>query len=262
MSNEIKYKFGTKEWATESKGIYVGCKNNCEYCYQRANMCKRWKKRLVEDWPNMHLNPTNFNEKPYLIEGRLMFPSTHDIFLEILPETIDYLNRWLEVGNEILIVSKPRFIVIEKLCKALEHYKDKIIFRFTIGSRQDEVLQIWEPNAPSYKERLLCLEHAKINGYHTSVSIEPYLDDDVIGLAEALLPFVTDTIWVGKMNEPGFRVDIESWPAENKVYYYQLLELLSDEFVEKIYQHFKDNPQIRWKESIKKVVNLPDEEIG
>ena len=216
----------------------------------------------VADWPQMRLNKEAFNEKPYLIEGRIMYPGTHDIFLETLPETVSYLRPWLKLGNNILITTKPRFNVITLLCDALQDYKNQITFRFTIGSMHDEILNVWEPDAPKYRERMLCLEHAKTQGYQTSASIEPYLDGDVIPLAESMLPLITDSIWIGKMREVDFRVETSWFDEEGMDVYNKLLELLSDEFVEHIYRHFKNNPKIHYKDSIKKVIGLPEEPIG
>ncbi len=44
--------------------------------------------------------------------------------------------------------------------------------------------------------------------------------------------------------------------AENQAAVEQLLEWQSDEAIQKLYRRYKDNPIIKWKESIKKVIGL------
>ena len=74
--------------------------------------------------------------------------------------------------------------------------------RFTIGAMDDDVLRYWESGAPSFAERLAALKHAHGQGFRTSVSAEPMLDvPHAVELYEAVVPFVTDTIWFGKMND-------------------------------------------------------------
>jgi len=44
------------------------------------------------------------------------------------------------------------------------------------------------------------LQLAFYKGYKTSVSLEPFLDKDPIPLIIKVAPYITDTIWVGKLN--------------------------------------------------------------
>ena len=44
--------------------------------------------------------------------------------------------------------------------------------------------------------------------------------------------------------------------AENQAAAEQLLEWQNDAAIKQLYNKYKDNPQIKWKESIKKVVGL------
>ena len=102
-------KTGTKEWAEVNKNFVIGCKHACRYCYARA-MAERFKRvKDVEEWKKTHINSKKLFEKPRKVKGRIMFPTTHDILPEYLFQTVEYLNDWLAVGNEILIVSKPTF---------------------------------------------------------------------------------------------------------------------------------------------------------
>ena len=74
------------------------------------------------------------------------------------------LRKLLAAGNEVLIVTKPHLECVERLCRELAAYKEKIVFRFTIGAMDDELLAFWEPGAPAFAERLAALKHAHAAG--------------------------------------------------------------------------------------------------
>ena len=140
-----------------------------------------------------------------------MFPTSHDITPQFLEECVTVLRKLLAAGNEVLIVTKPHLECIERLCRELAAYKEKIVFRFTIGAMDDELLRFWEPGAPAFAERLAALKHAHEQGFRTSVSAEPMLDvPHAVELYETLVPFVTDTIWFGKMNDVRKRVEVKT----------------------------------------------------
>ena len=64
----------------------------------------------------------------------------------------------------------------------------------------DETLQLWEPDAPLFKNRMKALNLAHEMGFKTSISIEPFLDFNPISLILKVQDFVTETIWIGPMN--------------------------------------------------------------
>jgi hypothetical protein len=253
-------KFGTREWAEVNKNLYVGCEHNCRYCYARYNALIRFKKiRSAEEWKIPRLIEKALNEKPRLYKGRIMYPTQHDILPDQIDVHVNYLRKWLEMGNSILIVSKPHYKCIERICDELEQYRSQIVFRFTIGSKNDAVLKFWEPGAPSYEERLSSLIYAFLNGFKTSVSCEPLLDTDSSFVYE-LLPYMGDTLWLGKMNFIIPRVDTKGWTEKDFGYLDEVKQACSDEYIKGLYAEFKDVPRIKWKESIKKVIGLPDED--
>jgi hypothetical protein len=211
----------------------------------------------------MKLLPYKLNEKPYNLNGkRAMFPTTHDLFPEYIEEIIKYLEGWLKCNNEILIVSKPHIECITAICDKLASFKGKIVFRFTIGSSSDKILKFWEPNAPSFQERFNSLMYAFEHGFKTSVSCEPFLDGDIVALVKNLLPYITDTIWVGKMNHIRERVNTRGW-TENDWKFLKIVEdSQTDDNIRKIYEQLKNEPKVRWKDSIKLVMSLPEEKVG
>jgi DNA repair photolyase len=208
----------------------------------------------------MEINEKAWLERTRKLNGRIMFPTTHDILPEHTKIVIAYLKGWLECGNDILIVTKPHLDVIKDLCEAFVKCRDQITFRFTIGSIDDRVLKFWEPGAPAFEERFSSLVWAQERGFKTSVSCEPFLDSTILYLAEKLYPYVTDTIWIGLMNRIGDRVDTTDWTPKQMACLDEVKEWQKRQTVLDLYNYLCHLDKIRWKDSIRKMLNLP--EIG
>jgi DNA repair photolyase len=138
----------------------------------------------------------------------------------------------------------------------LYHHKDRILFRFTIGSANDEVLSFWEPGAPSFRERLGSLKLAYHHGFETSVSCEPMLDDGIEDVVAAVEDYVTDAIWIGKANKLASRLSLNKAPAEIVQAGRLLEDSQSNARIEQLFTKLGDHPKIKWKDSIKQVVGL------
>jgi DNA repair photolyase len=193
-------------------------------------------------------------------QGRIMFPTTHDITPEFMVPCANMLVDMLKVGNEVLIVSKPHLEVIRYLCSVLSSplgWRGKILFRFTIGAMSNRILKLWEPGAPDFWGRYRALAHAHDAGFATSVSMEPLLEPErVEELVEAFTPIVSDAIWIGKMNKSMVRIPEEKRTEAVKKEMDRIKEWQTDEVVKTIYDELKDHPKIKWKESYKEVVGL------
>lgn len=250
----MRKEFGTYEWADSTINIINGCGHNCKYCFSRE-MASRFKRKDPNSWKDEELNLRQFTQRIPQKDGIIMFPSTHDITPDNIQHTLPFIVRLLERGNRILIVSKPHLECVTRICSTCVQYRDQIMFRFTIGSKDNQILSFWEPNAPSYEERKESLMYAFNNGFRTSLSCEPMLDEKVETLIEDLQDYVTDTIWIGKMNFVIRRLrangynDSESLAAANRI-----LEIQSDEKIISLVNRLSDNPRIRWKDSIMAVV--------
>ena len=185
-----------------------------------------------------------------------MFPASHDITDNNWSACVIVLVRLLKAGNKVLIVSKPHYNCIASICTVFEGYRDKLTFRFSIGSCDDKILSYWEPNAPDYQERKEALEVAFNSGFETSVSIEPMLDSENVDiLINELSPYVTHSIWIGKMNHLGRFGKVSDMILRQAID--DIKRGQSDAVIKEIYQRHKDNPLIRWKNEIKKVVGIP-----
>lgn len=252
----MKTVFGTYEWAEATFNIINGCSHNCKYCFSKE-MAIRFKRKEPESWPLEELNIHQFNSSIPHRDGIVMFPSTHDITPDNLQYTLVFLSRILENNNRVLIVTKPHYECIKRICETCAEYRDKILFRFTIGSTDDEALSFWEPGAPSYAERKQSLIYAFSKGFQTSVSCEPMLDANVENVVLDLQGYVTDAIWIGKMNFVMRRLKMNGClDAETEQRASKLLQEQDDRNIIDLYNRLKNNPIIKWKESIKKVVGL------
>jgi len=191
-----------------------------------------------------------------------MFPSTHDITPKNLSECLVVINRLLDAGNKVLIVSKPQWCCITVICESIKvnfpnFWQNKVTFRFTTGSTSDAVLKFWEPNAPGFTERWACLKYAYEAGFDTSVSCEPYLDAHPEYVYAATESLVTDKIWVGMLRDFDNRVVMDSVTLSEKAVYVKPLKALQNPmFVKTIYNNMKELPKIEWKDSIREVLNL------
>lgn len=247
---------GTQEWSSYSVNIQTGCSNDCKYCYAK-NIAMRFGTKTPDNWcePDMrkHDIVRTFRKR----EGRAMFPSTHDITPENIDDYCYVLRSLLLAENSVLIVSKPSLECIKRICKEFADARRKILFRFSIGSTDSATLKYWEPNAPSFEARLEALKYAFGQGFQTSVSTEPMLDTNVDELIEAVRPYVADSIWLGKMNRinqilslncPG---DLEARQRAAK-----LMAQQNDDWIRELYRKYQNNPMIKWKDSLKKVLGI------
>ncbi len=198
-SKSQKITLGTKEWADSNVNIYYGCSNNCRYCYAKK-MALRFKRKTEDTWKIMEPNIQQINKGYGKRKGRVMFPTSHDITEETLDQCVFVIKKLLTAGNEALITSKPHPQCIKTICETFTSFKKFIQFRFTITSYQNDLLKFWEPGAPSFEDRLNALQIAFNNGFKTSISIEPFLDKNPFQLVEKLQSYVTESIWIGKMN--------------------------------------------------------------
>jgi DNA repair photolyase len=246
-----KFLTGVAQWARYSYNFGIGCSHDCVYCYARgcALRFKRvenrsaWSKEVIkESMPEVRK-----------FRGLVMFPSAHDISPFYLPTAVTQLKALLECGNKVLIVSKPHLECISTLCSEFPSYKSQITFRFTISTFDRKITKLWERGAPEPRERFACLQHAFRQGFTTSVSMEPMLGgaQDALATFHKLVPYVTETIWLGKMNH------INRWgpaTAEVSAACWYIRKMQSDEAILHLVHRLRHHPQVQWKDSIQEVL--------
>jgi DNA repair photolyase len=255
IATELKPKqSGTREWAKQTVNCCTGCSHDCLYCYAKLRQVN-YRKVRPEDWHLERIREKDVFKKHKKYPGRVMFPSSHDISDHNWSACQIVLDNLLKAGNEVLVVSKPHLTCIGATCALFKDYRDNLIFRFSIGSCDDRVLSFWEPNAPSYEERKASLKFAFDKGFQTSVSMEPMLDSvNIDALISDLMPYVSDTIWIGKMNYLGWIS--RGFNEQQMQMVRKIKDGQTDYAIWKLYGRYQYNPKIEWKDSIKKVVGL------
>jgi len=244
---------GTREWADYNVNCAKGCANNCRYCYAKM-MAKRFGRCTEENWKNMEIRRNIVEKKFRKFNGRVMFPSSHDIvdLPEIKEACFTVIKNLLEVGNELLITTKPKPSIIKEIIERFGAYKSQIQFRFTITSSNEQLLSFWEPNAPTFEERLESLMYAYQEGFKTSVSIEPFLDYEPQNLVKTIAPYVTESIWLGPMNY----IPRNNIPEKDRPQYEKIRKNYEISHLKEIYEDLKDFPKIRFKDSMAIKLNL------
>lgn len=244
---------GTKEWSVKSVNCVNGCSHACRYCYARWDAAERYGRIAPADWETMRVRPHDVRKRHKRYDGRVMFPTTHDITPAVLDDCITVIGNLLEARNELLIVSKPHLGCIQEICRTFLKERSRIMFRFSIGAIDDQVLSYWEPGAPPFAERFQALVSAHAWTFATSVSCEPLLDaSDAVKLFRKLEPYVSDSIWFGKMNRIDQRVIDGTSPEAIEA----IKRGQTDERIREIYEALKDEPKVRWKESYKAVLGI------
>lgn len=251
---------GTYEWSQHTLNFQTGCEHNCLYCYSKE-MSVRYGRSDTASWTVPAIRQHDVIKKIKEYDSIVMFPSSHDITPNNLNESLLFISNILNAGNKILIVSKPHLECIKAICKQFKNNKNKILFRFTIGSVDDDVLKFWEPGAPDFKERYECLKYAFKKGFQTSVSCEPMLDNNIAAVIKKVIKYVTETIWLGKANNLLGKTG-QGRLERNGVATPEVLQKANelndwqdDANMIALYNKYKSDPKIKFKESIKRVLS-------
>lgn len=237
------------DWSKKTVNFCSGCSNDCIYCYAKG-MLTRFGHVKEGEWSNMIIREHDVKKEHRDYGELVMFPSSHDITPKVLKEAVMVLRNLLKVGNSVLVVSKPRYECIKRLCNEFKDYKDNILFRFTIGATDNDILSFFEPGAPRYEERKEALRYAFDSGFKTSVSVEPVLDmNKVIDLFFDLEPFVSETIWIGKVNHVKKNIKVEG-PEVDRVVKEQC-----QENCDLVFELLNKEPKVRFKTGFVKEIN-------
>lgn len=247
---------GTKEWAEVNFNFQKGCHNDCVYCYAKATAI-RFDTSTSEGWKN----PCIVKPKHWPKNKTVMFPSSHDISSSNVETAIECLFKLLERDNNILVVTKAKYSAVNAMISALRAqrfsaYKERVSFRVTIGTADEKTLRRFEPNAPDFHERFMALRNLYIAGIRTSVSAEPLLGgiDTFNDLYLRVKRYLTDGIWVGKMNSARYRIRINTDRKFDEKLIDWIQEKQSDEKMLALYLKYRDDPRVHFKDSIIDVV--------
>lgn len=264
---------GTKEWAWKTVNLIKGCDVNCSYCYAKA-MGKR-RGIIEENWKHMEINWKMVNKGYGKVKKKsdapwdIMFPSAHNIPIKepYFSACMKVLGKMLKAGNSVLVTLKPFLSVVKAICNDFYKYRNKMAFRFTIGSCDSEILKIFEPYGPSFEERIDALEYATASGFPTTVSAEPLLDLTPYKLISEVEPFLSEidyakdigTIWIGLLKVKYLPISLRK--GKIKAYLDKLLPALKFEHFYLYYERLYNHSRVKWKESITSLLVMNDIKI-
>jgi DNA repair photolyase len=269
-------KTGTREWSEHSVNCCVGCSHDCLYCYARLQARRFGQIKTAADWrreqpvaPAIIRQPQNYHGR---YKGVVMFPTRHDLTPGNRESCMAVLKKLLAAGNQVLLVTKPHLEIMPEVAGVARAYPNgpwetgyrHFEVRCSITCLDDDVRRQWEPGAPDIQERIEALRYLHAEGIPTSVSIEPNLQPDrVHRLVEIINPYVSGTIWIGKLNQMQARLKwafdgTHGLPAEDQAALADAAKALrlqqSDEAVMSVVQRLKAHPLVRWKDSYQEVI--------
>jgi DNA repair photolyase len=225
----------------------------CRYCFAWARARRFRQVKDAHEWATPR--PLKFDAKAWRkkYHGTVACFGSHDITPANLPQCRAAIESLLQAGNRVLIVTKAHLECVQHLCGQLGRWREQVEFRVTIGSPCDSHLSYWEPGAPMSAERLTAAEHIHAAGYKLSFSMEPLLCD--LSSLRALVNHVNpmaDSIWIGKLNDVRRRVVIAT--PEDRRQVERIEAQQTDERILEIVAALKDDPKVRWKDSIAETV--------
>lgn len=241
-----------------TRNIQHGCERNCHFCYG-AEGADRRNQRRRDDWDFPVIDLNKVNRKYRKVPKRIMFPTTHDITENNIETCLVVLKRLLEVGNNVLIVSKMSSNIFERLTTELWDFRQQLEVRITITAWDQLIKSIFERNSPWTEDQLPILESVLKLNLVLSVSIEPFLEEDPARLIQELISRGITSIWIGPMNHRGRLQKISNTIADNFDY---LEQIYSPQNLRRIYYKcrklMKQNPgvQIHFKDAFLKKMHL------
>ncbi len=205
-----------KEYARWACNYYVGCSNDCDYCYCKKGVlssvaggkeaalkaCFRDKQHAFETFVyemTSHVTPRMQRYMLVRKEGGLFFSFTTD---PCLPETIDLtiLSVMFATGLECpcqVLTKCARWVQERNIIESLQMVKDRIAVGFTLTGMD---LQERGPTVSSNAERLGAMLQLHEMGFKTFASIEPVINiDKAVGVIEGALG-VCDMMKVGLLS--------------------------------------------------------------
>jgi DNA repair photolyase len=164
-----KTKLPGSDWVINQ---YVGCGHNCSYCY--ARFIGRWKG--YGEWGSWIEAKIN---APKLVKGRYVLGR---VFMSSISDAYQPIEKELKLTRQVLQNMDKR-IKLSILTKSdlvlrdvdlLKQFKE-VEVGFTLNTFEGRQKELFEPNSPSYKERIKALRGLKKNGIRTYAFVSPII---------------------------------------------------------------------------------------
>jgi DNA repair photolyase len=179
---------------------YVGCQHGCTYCYARFMKRFTGHKEPWGEFVDVKINAPELlkREVDRIAAGRVWVSGVCDPY-QPLETAYELTRKCLEILIQYswpITVQTKSPLVLRDI--GLFKRSDKIEAGFSVTSADDEIRKLFEPSAPSIKERLKALEELYLAGIRTYAMIAPMLPR-AEGLADGLKGKV-DYVLIDKMN--------------------------------------------------------------
>lgn len=235
------------EYAKYACNFYVGCSNDCDYCY-----CKRGVLGHAMGKPQATLKKCFKNEEHAVsiflreMHAHIEEYREHGIFFTftsdpLLPETkaLTYcaIEGAVRNGVPVKILTKRADFIYDDMLLHLTSWRNLIAIGFTLTGC-DEL----EPRASTNAERIECMRNLHNAGFKTFASIEPIIDlESSAKMIRQTLGFC-DLYKIGLMS--GGRLPYTSF--EVYLFYMGVNELLI--------KRSMPQPKVYWKDSVLKYI--------
>lgn len=179
---------------------YVGCEHGCTYCYARFMKRFTGHKERWGEFVDVKVNA------PSLLQREIKRKRAGRVWISGICDPYQPLEKKYELTRGCLeILSRHGWPVTIQtksplLLRDIELFKGFIDVEVTvtIATADENIRQIFEPNAPSIRERIEALEKLHSKGIKTSAMIAPMLPK-AEGLANELRGKI-DSVLIDRMN--------------------------------------------------------------
>uniref|UniRef100_A0A7V3ZY19 Radical SAM protein n=1 Tax=candidate division WOR-3 bacterium TaxID=2052148 RepID=A0A7V3ZY19_UNCW3 len=170
---------------------YIGCQHACTYCY--ARFMKKFTGHR-EEWGQFVDVKIN---APELLEKEIKRKKRGDIWISGICDPYQPLERKYQLTRRCLgilsnydwhVFIQTKSPLVLRDLDIIKRFKN-IDVGFSIGTANEEIRKIFEPNAPSILSRLTALKTLHENGIRTYVMIAPVLPG-----AEKLPELIANTV--------------------------------------------------------------------
>jgi DNA repair photolyase len=174
---------------------YVGCEHGCTYCYARFIKRFTHHKEKWGEFVDVKLNA------PTLLQREVNSKKVGRVWISGICDPYQPLERKYGITRSCLeilfrknwpVTIQTKSTLILRDVELLQNHKN-VEVTLTITTADEKIRQIFEPKAPSIKERVETLENLHSAGIKTSVMIAPLLPraeglvKEIVGKADYVL---------------------------------------------------------------------------
>lgn len=224
---------------------YIGCGHNCSYCY--ARFISRWREYGEwGSWIEAKMNAPELVKNKY-VPGSVFMSSICDAYQPIEKE-LKLTRKMLEnMDKNIKLSILTKSDLVLRDIDLLKKFKD-VDVGFTINSFEGKAKKLFEPDSPSWQDRIKAMKKLKENGIKTYVFVSPIIPGLIdIEKVIAETKDCTDYYWFEFINMRGAGKEFA--------------EVLEKEFPES-YRIVKDKEQFaEFVKDLKRIIKKPDIKI-